>query len=175
MPKTKAQKSAILKSLTQKVEQMKSAVFISFNKISVKEIDALRNKCKDEGSQYIVAKKTLLKKSFENQGLGSIDEAVTGEVGAIFGFEDEIAPAKIASAFVKDHQDAVISGGFLDGLAIDKDKVVALSKLPSRQELLAKAVGSIASPLSGFVNVLQGNLRNLVYVLGAVKEKKSNN
>ena len=149
---------------------MKSAVFFNYFGLPVKEINLLRNDCRKENIGYKVAKKTLLKKVLAEKGY---DADLSGEVAVLFGRQDEVAPAKVIAAFAKTHDKAKIVGGVLEGQFITADKVKALSRLPSKQELLAKVVGSIASPLSGFVNVLQGNLRCLVYTLNAIKEKKS--
>lgn len=172
MPKTREQKKAILDKLQSRVDGMKSAVFVNFFGIPVKEIDQLRNKCKDQNVDYMVAKKTLLKKVLSEKGYDiATDKALDGEIGAIFGIQDEVAPAKLVSEFAKGHDKMKIVGGILEGKIINQTEVIALSKLPSKQELLAKVVGSIASPLSGFVNVLQGNIRGFVYALNAIKEK----
>ena len=174
MAKTKAQKTEALKDLKQKMGDMKSAVFVNFSGIPVKEIDELRNNCKDEEVGYAVTKKTLLKKALtENKYEGAEGQEFEGEVATVMGFEDEVAPARLVNTFAKEHENMKILGGVLEGAIIDENKVKALALLPSKQELIAKAVGSIAAPLSGMVNVLQGNLRNFVYALNAIKEKKS--
>lgn len=173
MAKTKKQKKDIIKNLEDKVKESKSAVFVNFSNIPVKEIDELRNKCRDEGSEYMVAKKTLLKKVLADSGYEEAkDKKLEGEVAAVFG-QDEVAPAKCVKDFAKDHETMNILGGLLEGKMIEEEQVKALATMPSKDELIAKVVGSIAAPLSGVVNALHGNLRNLVYVLNAVKEKKS--
>lgn len=173
MPKTKNQKQAILENVKNKLATMKSAVFVNFSGIPVKEIGNLREKCKEENAEYLVAKKSLLNKVLSENGLESVkDTDLTGEVATIFGYGDEVAPAKLVKDFIKTNDKMKIVGGILEGEYIDQEKVVFLSKLPSRPELLAKAVGSLAAPLSGLVNVLQGNIRGLVYVLSAIKNNK---
>ncbi len=174
MPKTKAQKQEILKGLKEKLEAMKSAVFVSFFGIKVKDINQLRKNGREEGVDYVVTKKTLLKKVLGETGYKEIgDDILKGEIAVVMGKKDEVAAAKLINDFSKTHKEMKIVAGILEGKVIDINKVMALAKLPSRQELLAKAVGSIAAPLSGLVNVLQGNLRGLVYVLNSLKEKKS--
>jgi large subunit ribosomal protein L10 len=99
-----------------------------------------------------------------------------GQLAAIFGYEDEVAPAKVVDTFLADKENAgkiAFLGGVLEGRFIDKDQVTALAKIPSREELYAKLVGSMNAPVSGFVNALAGNLRNLVGVLKAIEEKKA--
>lgn len=170
MPKTKAKKQTILKNLEDKLAQMKSAVFVNFSGIPVKEITKLRSKGRKENVSYTTAKKTLLKKALVSQGFAT--KTFSGEVAVLFGLEDEVAPSRLVSEFAKEHEKMKILGGILEGQFIEEDKIIALAKLPGRQELLSKLVGSMAAPLSGMVNVLQGNLRSLVYVLNAISQKK---
>jgi len=174
MPKTKIQKKEIITGLKKKLDDMKSAVFVNFSGIPVKEINELRNSCRDENVGYVVAKKTLLKKVLAARGFTDVsDDNFSGEVATVIGFEDEVTPAKLISAFAKNHEQMKILGGVLEGSLIDENKVKALAKLPSKPELLASVVGTIAAPLSGLVTVLSGNLRSLVYALKAIGEKKS--
>ena len=98
----------------------------------------------------------------------------SGGVAAIFGQGDEVAPAQLVAEFAKKHEVVTIFGGLLEGNLIDGVKVVELSKLPSKQCLLGQLVGTLNAPVSGFVNVLAGNLRNLVGVLNNIKENKTN-
>lgn len=174
MPKTKTKKQEIFTNLKDQLAKMKAAVFVNFSGIPVKEINSLRVQCRDEQIDYTVVKKSLFKKVLAETGHQDVDvKKFNGEIAALFGFADEVAPAKLVKKFAKDHNKMNVLGGILEGGFIDDAKVTALAKLPARPELLAKMVGSIAAPLSGLVNVLQGNLRGLVNVLNAVKEKKA--
>jgi len=161
MPKSKAQKSAILKKVEDKIGRMKSAVMFNYSGISVKQIDQLRNKCREEGIDYMVAKKTLLKKIMAEKGLLKDEKNFEGEIATVFSYEDEVAPARILASFAKEQPNIKFSGGIFEGSYIDAAKVAELSKIPSRKELLAKVVGCLSNPLSG-----------LVRVLNAVKEDK---
>lgn len=173
MAKTKQQKEAALKDLTEKIRQAKSLVFVNFRGLKVKEIEELRKNCRAENVGYLVAKKTLMKKAFEDVGLKDVDpKSFTNEVATVFGFTDEVAPARIIQNFAKSHEALNAFGGILEGKFVDKDKIIELSKLPSKDELLAKVVGSIKTPISGLINVLAGNLRNLVYILNAIRQTK---
>lgn len=155
MPKTKSQKAAILKTVEDKLAKMKSAVMFNYSGIEVKEINKLRNKCRQEGVDYLVAKKTLFKKALNEQGMKQIAEKdFSGEIATLFSYGDEIAPARILAGFAKDNDKIKFIGGILEGAYIDAAKVFELSKIPSRQELLAKVVGCLSNPLSGIVRVL---------------------
>jgi len=89
------------------------------------------------------------------------------------GYNDEVAAAKLIADFAKGREGIEVVGGLLEGSFVDASAINQLSSLPSREELLAKLVGSINMPVSGFVNVLAGNLRGLVYALNAIKESKA--
>jgi len=174
MPKTREQKKDMLQAIKDKLAAMKSVIFVNFSGTKVGDIEKLRNDCRAQGAEYLVAKKTLLKKALDESNIEGIKEQnFEGEVAAVFGNSDEVAPAKLVGDFARDNEQMQIIAGVLENKVIDVDMVNTLSKLPSRDELLAKAVGSIAAPLSGMVNVLQGNIRKLVYVLSAISDKKS--
>jgi large subunit ribosomal protein L10 len=175
MPKTKIQKQEILRSLEAKIGKSKSIVFAGFNALGVKDNEALREKLRAENGEYFVAKKTLMNLAFKNQGIEGLNaRGFDGKVAAIFSYEDEVSPAKAVHAFAKGKEANIFFlGGILEGKILSKDEVIALAQLPSKTELYAKLVGSLNAPISGFVNALAGNLRNFVYVLKAIEEKKA--
>lgn len=176
MPKSKIQKQEIFRDLNERIKKSKSIVFAGFNALGVKDNEDLRAKLRAENSEYYVAKKTLLNLALQENKIEVDSNELEGKVAAVFSYEDEVAPAKILGNFVKDKEKAdkiVFLGGILDGKFLNKDEVMALSKLPSKQELYAKVVGSLNAPVSGFVNVLAGNLRGLVGVLKAISDKKA--
>lgn len=174
MPKTRQEKEVAVKDLTDKVEKAKSMVFVNFKGLKVKEVEELRKTCRAENVEYLVAKKTLMKLAFDKAGIsGGNPRELDSSVATVFGYDDEVAPARIIQTFAKDHEALQTIGGVLEKNFVDQAKVIELSRLPSRDELLAKVVGSINAPISGFVNVLAGNLRGLVGVLNAIKESKS--
>jgi len=175
MAKTKEQKKQIIKDLVDKINKAKSIVFVKFNGLGVKDNEELRNMLRNEQSEYYVAKKTLMDLALKEAGIRDIKaKEFAGQVAAVFAYEDEVAPAKIVDKFKKgDLEDKIeFIQGILDNKPIEASQIVELAKLPSKQELYAKIVGSINAPVSGFVNVLAGNLRNLVCVLKAIEEKK---
>jgi len=173
MPKTRIQKEKIVSDLTENLKKAKSLVFVNFNKLKVKEVEQLRKKCRKENVGYMVAKKTLMNIAFKNAGIKEVDvKNFTQETAVVLGYGDEVAPAKVIADFSKEHEALYAFGGVLEGKLVDREMILTLAKLPTRDELLAKVVGSIKAPVSGFVNVLAGNLRNLVYVLNAIKDTK---
>jgi len=176
MPKNKLQKQEILRNLSEKFKKSKSVIFASFNTLGVKDNEVLRSKLREENSEYYVAKKTLMNLAFKENKIADLNvRDFDGKVAAVFSYDDEVASAKIIGNFRKDKEKAekiFFLGGILENKLLSKEEVEALSKLPSRSELYAKMVGSLNAPISGLVNALAGNLRNLIYVLKAVQEKK---
>jgi len=145
----------------------------AFTQLKVNEDQKLRQELYEENIEYGVIKKTLLRKSFEKMGF---DEAnvgdMSGNVSIAISKDDEVAPARILAKFTKDNEGMQIAGGMLESKWIDKARVEALAKLPSKEELIAKTIGTIKAPLNGLVNVMVGNLRGLVNVLNGIKESK---
>lgn len=172
MAKTREQKQSAVKSYGKKLKDSKSVVFVNFQGLNVKDTYEFRKKCRAEKGEYLVVKKTLMNIAFKDAGFSIDARKFSGDVGTVFGFEDEILAPKIAHAFSKTHEALKPIGGILENTLIDGAKVLELSRLPSRKELLAKIVGSLESPLSGFVQVLAGNIRGFVQVIKALSEKK---
>jgi len=175
MPKNKSQKNEIFRNLIDKVSKAKSLIFVGYDALGVKDNEALRLKLKSENSEYYVPKKTLMNMALKENKIEANIKDYAGKVAAVFSYEDEVASAKILGAFRKDKEKEnkiTFLGGILDGRLLSKEDVEALSLLPSKPELYAKMVGSINAPISGFVNVLAGNLRGLVGVLKAIESKK---
>ena len=175
MPKNKIQKQEIFRDLKEKIKKSKSVVFAGFNGLGVKDNEVLRSKLREENSEYYVAKKTLLSLALKDNNIELGAQDLEGKVAAIFSYEDEVASARVLGNFLKDKEkvDKVFFlGGILEGRFIGKDQVIALSKLPSREGLYGQLVGTLNAPISGFVNVLAGNVRGLVTALQAISEKK---
>ncbi len=173
MPKSRQQKEATLSSLGDGLKAAKASVFANFQGLTVAEADELRNLCRKEGVKVLVAKKTLVRKAFNELGLEADPKVYEGGIATFFGTTDEVAPARIVNDFAKKHQVVAIFGGTLDGKYIDAMFVKSLAALPSKQQLLGQLVGTLNAPVSGFVNVLAGNLRGLVSVLNNIKEAKA--
>lgn len=174
MPKTKVQKQEALQSLQTKLKESKSVVFSSDNGSNVKTIESLRKELKANNAEYLVVKKTLLRKAIKDMGETEELEQLTGSVALTLSYQDEVAGAKILNKYAKDSETLKMSGGILENNFILPEMVKRLATLPSREELLTKLVGSLNSPISGLVRVLAGTTRNFVGVLRAIKDSKSN-
>lgn len=171
MPKSKSEKQAEVEKLKKNFDQAKALVFVNYDKLKVNEINELRKKLRENKVEYFVAKKTLLKKVLKENKMSIDVDQIPGSFALGFGREDEVMPAKLCYEFAKTHENLKLMGGIFEKKFIDKAKVMELAKLPGKEELLYKLVYVIKSPVSGFVQVLKGNLNQLVYVLKAIREK----
>lgn len=163
---TKQQKKQLIEELADKINRQNSLVFTDFKGLKVGEISDLRKQLREVGAEYAVAKKTLIKLALEKAGKKNIDIShFQGSIALALGYEDPIMPVKTISKFSKDHKVLDIIGGIMDNKLLSVDEIRELALIPSRDELLAKLVGSLKSPISGLVNVLEGNIRNLISIL----------
>lgn len=172
MPKTRAQKEEIIAQLADQFSRAKAAVFTSVSGYTMEDANALREKGREKGIELAVAKKTLLVRALEKNGFSVKKDGLDGSVLTTFGLQDEMSAAKLMADFAKNREGITLIGGILEGRMVDAASVKQLASLPSREELLAKLVGSLNAPVSGFVNVLAGNLRSLLYALNAIKDTK---
>ncbi len=169
MALTREQKKEIIDNLEEKINRQKSMVFVDYKGLKVKDLFDLRKKLKKEDAALIIAKKTLMGLAFKAKKIEIKEEELKGQPAIIFGFQDEIKPAKVAEQFSRELKNLKILGGYFEDKFMGAEEMIALARLPSKQELLGQLIGSISAPVSNFVNVLQGNIKNLVYVLSSIK------
>ncbi|HUT21993.1 MAG TPA: 50S ribosomal protein L10 [Candidatus Bipolaricaulota bacterium] len=173
MPLSKEQKEKIVSELVENLKIAKSFVISDLNGLTVNDTSQLRQKSRENNIKLQSIKKTLLKKALEQVKKEGLDPlSLEGSLAISLGMQDEVAPAKVIAEFAKTHEQVKILAGALEDKILSQEEVVALSKIPSKEELLAKLVGGINAPISGFVNVLAGNLRGFVNVLNALKDVK---
>jgi len=169
MPLTKAQKQKIIENLKEKIARQRIMIFVDFTGLKVKDLSGLRRQLKKTDGEIKVAKKTLLRIAFKEKNLELDTKKLSGEIALVFGYQDIILPTKTTWQFSLANPNLKILGGFLESKFVETEKIIELAKLPTREELLAKLVGSISAPISNLVNVLQGNIRNFVYIISQIK------
>lgn len=169
---TKEKKKEIVKELTDNIEKQKSVVFIDFAGTSVKDLTELRKGLRQSGNELKVAKKTLVDRAFEEKKIEAKVKDLGGQLGVVFGFEDEISPAKNVFEFAKTHETIKMLGGILEGNYYGLAEMNSLAQLPSKQQLLGQLVGTLNAPISGFAQVLSGTMSQFVRVLSRVGDNK---
>ncbi len=157
MALTKEKKQKSLTDLKSNIAKQKSIIFADFSKVNSKDLFSLRKKLKEAGCVLKIAKKTLIRIALGQSGISywnKIKNSVPGQLALVFGIEDEIAPARISNQFLKINENFKILGGIFEKRFIERERVLELANIPSRNELLSRLVGSLASSMIGFVTVL---------------------
>lgn len=171
MPKSRESKEKLVAELSGGLDKAKSAVFVDYKGLKVKETEELRRDLRAKSVDFKVVKNSLFRIVLKEKKIEVSDEILDRPLGVAMGFQDEVVPAKALSDFARSHETLEIMGGILENEFIDEGKIKQLAALPSREELYAKLLGTIAAPLSGFVNVAAGNMRGIINVLRAKAEK----
>jgi len=165
-------KTQVIEELSAKLATAKAAFLADYRGLTVDEVNELRGKLREAGVEYRVVKNTLLRLATKDTPFTCLDEYLKGPTAIAIAQEDPVAPAKVLSDFAKSSKVFELKTAVLDGKLLSLAEVSALAELPSRDELLAKMLGSINAPVSNFVGVLAAVPRSLVQVLGAIKEQK---
>lgn len=169
MALTREQKQKVVEDLKEKIDRQKSIIFVAVDGLNVADLFDLRRRLGEDDCLLKVVKKTLLRIVLKEKNIKVDEEKLKGEIALVFGFGDEIPSAKIPYNFSLENKNLKILGGVFENKFIDKERVVELAKIPTKEELLARVVGSIRAPLANFANVLQGNIKGLMYILKQIK------
>jgi len=167
----KEAKVKAVEELKDKFGRSNTAILTDYRGLNVAKMTELRKKLKEEEVEYKVVKNNLARIAIEDYDY-NLDDFLEGPIAIAFSYEDPVAPAKILVDFAKDNKELEIKVGVVEGKVAGKEVILELAKMPSREQLLASAVGAIQSPLYGIVGVLQGTLRDFVYTLQAVQNQK---
>ena len=142
--------------------------------LTVSEITALRRKLRETGTEYKVAKNTLLTLAAGDRATDEFKKLLEGPTAIAFiKGDNQVAVAKAMVDFVKDHKAMSIRGALVEGQVLDVEQVTALSKIPSKEILISQMLGSIQAPISGLVGTLQGCISSLVFTIQAVADQKT--
>ena len=166
-------KKLVVEEILNKIKSSKSIVLVGYDKLTVAEVSELRNKCKKADCEYKVYKNTLVRKAFNDLGYKDFDNDLNNPTAIAFG-ADETSAAKLMSEAEKSYENKiVIKSAFVDNAYVDKKGAKALASMPSREELVAKMLGSMQAPLANFAGVLSNLLSGIVRVLDGVAKQKA--
>ena len=167
------QKKAFVVDLAQKLKNACAGVVVSYKGINVADDTKLRKELREAGIDYFVVKNTLLLRAAKEAGLEDLAPVLEGTTAIAISENDHVAAARILCKCVENLESFKAKAGFIEGKVINEAEVLNLSKLPTKEVLVAKALGSLNAPISGFVTVLNGTIRGLVVALNAIAEKQS--
>ena len=170
---TKAFKSEKISQMKEKIEKAKVAIVTDYKGLSVEEITKLRRSIQKEDGDYMVTKNTLAKIAVKGTEYEVLADSLTGPVAIAFGFDDQVAPAKVLAKFMKETKKGEILAAAMDGKLLSASEAKALATLPSKQEIYAKMLGCINSPASGIANSINAVMSSLTRAMAAVRDQKS--
>jgi large subunit ribosomal protein L10 len=173
----KSEKETFVKKLAEELKDASSMVLVDYAGLTVKAQQELKKRLAKVGAKLSIVKNTLVKIAGKDAKVdeGTLSDSVlAGPTALILTKEDPIAPIQILGKFTQEFEIPQLKVGIVEGKFQDKDSLLVLSKLPSKEVLFSQTIGAISSPIYGIISVLQGNLQKLVYLLNAkIKEQSA--
>lgn len=162
MSKTHESKNRMLKEqvvadIVEKLNGAQSVVICSYNGLTVEQVTNLRKQCRENDVHYCVLKNRLVKLALEKCGITGLDDLLNGPNAFVFGMKDAVAAPKVVSEFIEKNklESLKVTGGVLEGKAVDVATIKQLATMPSREVLLARLVGSMSATIGNFVRVVE--------------------
>jgi large subunit ribosomal protein L10 len=168
-----AAKEQLVEEIKDRFAGSQAVIFADYRGLTVKELQELRGKLRDAGSELTVYKNSLTEIAMRELALPNMAEYLAGPTAFVFSTEDPVAPAKALTAFAKDHKALELKGGLVENQVVDADGVKAIATLPSREELIAKLLGTMVNPIAGFARVLNGPVEAFARTVQAVADQKA--
>jgi large subunit ribosomal protein L10 len=162
----------VVRLLAEELKAAKGVVLVDYRGINVSQDTELRAALRKAGVRYHVVKNTMTTFAARDAGLDGLLGSLAGPTALAASAVDPVAPAKVMSEYAKKIDSLKIKAGVVEGNVIDERGVAALAELPSKEYLVAAAMGALKSPLNGLVNVLNANIRGLAIALNAIAEKR---
>ncbi len=169
----KSEKEKTVDDLKEKLSLTRSLILTDFRGLNVEDLSRLRRDLRKGGAEYRITKNTLIRMAARESGYEAIVDYLKGPTGLIFSYQDPISPAKVLHEFLQKSDKPKIKTIWLEGKLFGENQLKRLATLPSKEVVLTQIVGSLNAPMVNFVGTLQGMLRNLVGVIDAIKETRT--
>ncbi|MCB6993284.1 50S ribosomal protein L10 [bacterium 210820-DFI.6.37] len=148
------EKQVIIDEIKEKLEKAQAAVVIDYMGITVAQADAMRKKLREADVDYTVYKNTLVKRAIEGTQYESLGEVLAGPSAFAISYDDATAPARVINEVIEEYKKMEFKAGVIEGEFFDAEGIKQIAKIPSRDNLIAKFMGSIQSPITNFARVL---------------------
>lgn len=168
----RTEKSAEIEVLKNKFAKAPLMILADYKGLKVEQFNRLRRKLEEKDSSVKVVKNRLAKIAIQGTEWAQLSDHFKGTTSVTTAGSDPVGPAKVFTEFAKDNEVVKFKAGFMAGKVLSIREIEALAKLPSREELIAKMLGSMMAPARNLVNVLAQIPRQVVNVLAAVRDKK---
>lgn len=164
-------KKLVVEEIKEKFSKAKTLAFVDYRGLTVAEDTALRKTFRASGCEYKVYKNRLMLKALSDLGIQCSTNFLEGTTAVAIGYDDEVAPAKIVCDAIKSTKKMAIKFGILNGVCVDAKNIEALATLPSKEELIAKLLGTLNNTASSLCRVLSAPTRGLAVALNAIATK----
>ncbi len=168
-----ATKETRVAEIKERFNASQAVIMVDYRGLTVKQMESLRGKLRETGCETKIYKNSLTEIAVRELALPNMDAFLAGPTAFVFIADDAVAPAKALTAFAKENQALEIKGGFVQNQIVDAAGINAIATLPSREELIAKLLGTMQNPLTGTVRVLSGPARAFATVLDAIAKQKA--
>jgi large subunit ribosomal protein L10 len=172
MPLTRNDKEQILTVYAEGLAKAPHAFLLDYQGITVPQVTELRKRVRDSGGEYVVVKNTIALRAIDSQALAQLKEHFVGPTAVAFSLTDPVGVAKALTDYAKDVPAIKLKAGLVEGRAIAADQIKDIASLPSREQLIAKLLFLMQSPVTRFVRVLAAVPQSFVMVLDQVRKKK---
>jgi large subunit ribosomal protein L10 len=166
------EKAQAISEFSEGIGKATNAFLIEFKGITVPQVTELRKQVRDSGGQYVVVKNTLALIAVKDSPLVQLREQFTGPTAVAYNTTDAVALAKALTKFAKDVPAVTFKGAMLNGQIVPAGEIQNIANLPSREELVAKLLFMLQSPIRGLVTVLNANIRNIAVVINQIAKQK---
>lgn len=170
----KTEKAEIIEQIKEVVNKSSGIFLVDYRGVTVEDINKLRSSFRKEGVTYKVFKNTLFKKALDEiKGFEKFNEQLVGMIGVAFAGDNFVAPAKIIKKYFDDKQKFSFKGCYIESTFYGADQLNTIASMPTKEEIIAGIIGSVASPATGIVGAINAVMRDLVYVIDEVAKKKA--
>ncbi len=165
-------RAGLVRDLKSSLSGIETVVVAKIERVSTRDLNQLRTSLKGMGANFLVAKNSLSRLTFQSLGWTGLETAFEGTCAISPITTDLVGACKLLDAFAKGHDGFVLKGGLLKGQLLKPQDLSTLARLPSREVLLGRLSGMALFPLRSLATVMQAPLRSLAVVLQALKQKK---
>ena len=165
-------KAQAISEFNESIGQATNAFLIDFKGITVPQVTELRKQVRESGSEYVVVKNTLALIAVKDSPLKTLEKQFTGMTAVAFNKTDAVALAKALTKFAKDVPTVQFKGAMLNGQIVPASEIQNIASLPTREELVAKLLFMLQSPIRNLATVLNANIRNIAVVINQIAKQK---
>lgn len=168
----KKEKSALVEELRERLTGAQNIFLTDFTGINVKDISELRRSFRESSVEYLVAKNTLIKRAVADTPLDQLEPYLVGPTALVLTDGDGVNAIRIITKFAEEHETFSVKAGVMSEKFIDPGQVKSIARLPTREVMLSRLLGSLNSPITGLVYVLNDTIVRAVRLLSRVAEAK---